>query len=516
MTDTLNETPTALSALREAALAWARHGFAVFPLRPHDKIPLTTHGCKDASTDPDQIVQWWRQWPEANIGVATDGLVVVDIDPRHGGDATWTDLLTAYGAIPETLRVITGGGGQHICFAAPAGSPIRNSAGLLGSGIDIRATGGYVVAPPSLHASGRQYAIDPGCGWEPDFPEPPPLAPASAWILDRLTDRGNAARVRVPLPAVVPTGQRHDAASQVLSRLRPLGLQRETLAGIVEVLAAQQFADPADQTAAVVQKLLRDTEEWQRPAPIPYTDVGNAERFVAHHHGGFVYQADRGIWLRWDGTRWAADPDAVIRAAISTVRAIPLESTPDLSPEEQRKLLRHAAASESRQRLDAMLDLARHQEGMALHATDLDADPDLLGVQNGVVDLRTGVLREAAPEDRISQQAGTAYDPDATAPRWLQFLDEVTGHDPETVRFLQKAVGYSLTGHTVEQCLFILHGSGSNGKSTFLTVLGQLLGDYAAVTPAETLMDRRHEAIPNDLAALGGFSFNRKARGAGV
>lgn len=185
--------PLKLSRLGRAALHYAtQYGWRVFPLHSVDasgcscgreqchgpgKHPRTARGCTDATTDAAQIRAWWAQWPDANVGVATGGgLVVLDIDPRSGGDDALVDLRRRLGALPDTVECLTGGGGRHIYLAVPC--EVRNSAGVLGAGVDVRGDGGYVVAPPSVHASGKSYA------WEassrPDEVDVEPAPPA--WL----------------------------------------------------------------------------------------------------------------------------------------------------------------------------------------------------------------------------------------------------------------------------------------------------------------------------------------------
>lgn len=162
-----------LSKLGRAALWYAiERGWRVFPLHSVEdgrctcgsgtcggagKHPRNERGCTDATTDPGVIQGWWERWPDANVGIATGGgLVVIDVDPRHGGDDTLVDLVRALGALPDTVEALTGGGGRHIYLTSE--TAVRNSASLLGPGIDVRGEGGYVVAAPSAHESGRAYA----------------------------------------------------------------------------------------------------------------------------------------------------------------------------------------------------------------------------------------------------------------------------------------------------------------------------------------------------------------------
>ncbi len=154
-----------------------------------------------------------------------------------------------------------------------------------------------------------------------------------------------------------------------------------------------------------------------------------------------------------------------------------------------------------------MLALAQDFRPIADTGGGWDADPWLLGVPNGVVDLRTGELRPGRREDRITMQTAVPYDPEATCPRWKQFLVEIFADDEELIGFVQRAVGYSITGITSEQCLLVLYGTGANGKGTLTITLKFVLGDYAWNMPFSTIEMRNRAAIPNDLAALVGRRF---------
>jgi hypothetical protein len=128
----------------------------------HPLGTLAPNGYKDATTDESTVRDWWSGWPDANVAVATGSVIVIDIDPRHGGHAALIDVENKHGKLPQSWRVKTGGGGQHIYFTAPPGVMIKNNTGFLGNGIDVRGQGGYVLAPPSGHASGGRYEWEPG------------------------------------------------------------------------------------------------------------------------------------------------------------------------------------------------------------------------------------------------------------------------------------------------------------------------------------------------------------------
>jgi putative DNA primase/helicase len=152
-----------------------------------------------------------------------------------------------------------------------------------------------------------------------------------------------------------------------------------------------------------------------------------------------------------------------------------------------------------------MLDLANSEPGIPVLPDQLDANPWTLNVLNGAVDLRTGQLWPHRRQDLLTKLAPVAYDPDALCPTWDRFLLEVMNGDQDLVSFLQRAIGYTLTGDTSEQVIFILHGKGANGKSTLLETLRAMLGDdYTVQVRPETLMVKQGDAIPNDIARLKG------------
>jgi hypothetical protein len=230
-----NSSPPNLFA---AALDYANRGWPVVPLhtplsgggcscRKRDcgsvgKHPRTEHGRKDATTDPEQLRRWWDKWPGANLGVVTgaeSGLVVLDVDPRNGGNESLADL-EARTPLPPTARTVTGSGGQHILFAHPGGH-VGNSTGKVGAGLDVKADDGYIVAPPSLHASGRAYE------WAA-HPDHTPLASLPDWlrILTAVPPRSpgdGCNSVRLDTAAVllgVPEGERDSTLFRLACKLR--------------------------------------------------------------------------------------------------------------------------------------------------------------------------------------------------------------------------------------------------------------------------------------------------------
>lgn len=233
----------------------------VFPVKA-DKSPYTPNGFKDATRDPATVREMWRRTPDAGIGVPTgeaSGWLVLDIDPRHGGDASLTALIETHGdAWLETMQARTGGGGHHIIFAFPQSSSIRNSAGRLGEGIDVRGEGGYIIAAPSLHASGRRYE------WLNNFkPAQPP-----EWLLKLLTEERGVSTLKTQpraksspsIGALIPEGERNQALFKIGCSLRGQGCNRDEIEAELIDINSRRCSPPLPDVE--VQKIARSAASY--------------------------------------------------------------------------------------------------------------------------------------------------------------------------------------------------------------------------------------------------------------
>lgn len=242
------------------------------------------------------------------------------------------------------------------------------------------------------------------------------------------------------------------------------------------------------------------------------TEIGNALRLCDRHGDDLRYlhpKTSHGYWLNWNGERWQTDETGEVRRlAQKTVLSIYAEAAALQDDQERKARAGWAVRSETLSKIDSMITLAETQPGIPVSVSDLDADLWLLNCQNGTLDLRTGELLQHTREHLITKQIPVAYDPEAKCPEWTRFIRKVLP-DPELAAFIGRAVGYSLTASTREQCLFLLHGLGANGKSTFIETIRALMGDYALETQAETLMVKSHGSSGpnNDVARLRGARF---------
>lgn len=245
-----------------------------------------------------------------------------------------------------------------------------------------------------------------------------------------------------------------------------------------------------------------------------FDDMGNAER-IFDAYGGFIrYSYTDKRWLYYDTRKWCMDTTGEIeRAAEQAIKALDADEpmyarAAELDDEgdgEGKKLykayLAHKKYSRSNRGKKAMLDELRHKIPISPMQTDIDGM--LLNTPTGIFDLREGVLRPHDPEAYITKIAHVEYDPTATCPTWERFLGEIFGGDTDLINYVQRAVGYSMTASTVEQCVFFLHGSGSNGKSTFLSIIREMMGDYTVNIQPETIMVKNSPGGANsDIARL--------------
>jgi len=253
---------------RRAALVYAGLGWSVLPVRGGEKRPLIAWTELQARrADADEVRDWYRQWPDANVGVVTgaiSNLLVLDIDPGHGGDDSLTGWSERHGPLPDTVTARTGGGGRHYYFAHPGGE-VRNRAAIA-PGIDLRGDGGMVVAPPSRHPSGRRYAWADG-----HDPESLALAPPPAWLL-RLLGRRPPLRGH-PLPwwralvrAGVGEGGRNSTIASLTGHLLYHGVDREVLSELLLCWNRVRCRPPLDDAEVLrtIDSIIRTHERGEQ------------------------------------------------------------------------------------------------------------------------------------------------------------------------------------------------------------------------------------------------------------
>lgn len=511
----------------DAALKYARAGIPVFPLhwlkqdgtcscrlgamcQAKGKHPRIKNWGEEATTDEGKIKDWWSKTPLANIGIPMgekSGLVALDVDTRHGGDKSLVELEAEYGALPKTITATTGGGGKHYVFKYRDELALKNVVGFR-DGLDIRTQGGLIVAAPSLHHSGNRYSWDAGLSpFECDAAEMP------EWLVDEIRKVGTKITVKkktadkAPLKKIREGGRNNHLAS-LAGALRRRGIGE---GGIIATLRAEnrdRLEPPLDdETVVAIAKSIARYDPSTDGGKFKLTDVGNAERFVAMFNEDVKYCPAYKKWFVWNGKYWEQDNGTIVEYAIHCVRSI--YNYADMLPEgdERKALIQHAIRSENGNKIRILVQLASGMKDLVVSPDVWDANPWLLNCQNGTIDLKTGKLQQFNKADFITRICSTAYDENCPTPLWDQLLDTIMSGKKEMIEYLQRALGYSLTGDISEQAMFILHGTGSNGKSTFLNIVSAVMNTYAQSTSSETFMQKKSENVNNDIARLKGARY---------
>lgn len=523
--------------LREANLA-RRRGWILVPCR--GKRPVFRNWTEAPIPTAEDVKKWVNAG--YNIGVVTgsrSGVIGIDDDSEEQNASKILNL-------PEGPRSETGGGGTHYLFLAPA-TPIRNSVGKIAPKVDVRGEGGLLLLPGSIHPdTGKDYR------WKAGFsPEDKPLRD----VPDPLLGKIGAAPASTPrvIASISPISSDAAAAQagMALNRLTSMvytakeGTRNDTLNRAAYTLggflgrgltydqaydalfeAATDRVDgiPPDEAADVIERGLRDgslrpidppsdgiTSTGSLPLPAPrstaLTDTGSAERLIQLEGDNLRFLPAWGKWVVWNGSHWELDVGG-LRVLDFTLRVITAmkrdaDAAEAAGNEELATSLRAwARKSESAPRRLAIEMLARSNPLITLKVEDLDVDPELFACANGTIDLRTGTLRDHERLDYITRVSPVVYDPEARCPRWMAFLEQVIP-SPDVRSYVQRVVGYCLSGRTDAQALFFLLGEGSNGKSVFVSVVLELLGaGYGMTAAPDLLMARKGEAHLTELADL--------------
>jgi putative DNA primase/helicase len=242
---------------------------------------------------------------------------------------------------------------------------------------------------------------------------------------------------------------------------------------------------------------------------IQFTDSTNAMRLIKEHGRDIRYTAAWKKWVVWNGKYWEMDEGNALvhEKGLEMVRNIYDELLKTADYRERIDIEKAAIMSESVRRRKAFVEAATWVSALRVKTDELDPNPWLLNVKNGTIDMLNGEFKEHCQEDMITKIANVEFDPKADCPLWKQFVREIMDYKGEIIRFVQTAAGWSLSGDTSEQTMFILYGTGANGKSTFLNTIMYLLGEYALATPTETFMKKNGDNYSNDVARLRGTRF---------
>jgi putative DNA primase/helicase len=482
------------SGFVENAEALIALGFRILPLRSGQKQSLGRWAEFRTRVPSSTELRTWAE-RNVNLGVITgreSNVVVLDLDRSEA----ITEARRR--GLPDTPCVKTPRG-LHFYFRHPR-KDARNKVNLF-PGADFRGDGGYVVGPGSVYAPSPEEIADGKLSGSYDWivdPSSTPFAEVPGW-LGVLLDCELVDRRCEPQEAKPAQGCEFD-----LERLRnAVPGERNVLLNLTAFEGAMHCAaglgsepEIKEQLREIAYSLGLSPSEIDRTiksgwdagtlkAPIDPTEDGLALAFTRRFGSDFLFDPSSGQWAQWNSTRWIPEAGPEV---IDLLR--------ELGRRADGKVLRtHRAVRGA----DALL----RSDKMHRLPRAWDSNPLLLGTTSGVVDLSSGHFRRARKEDLILRSTG--FDPEKRMPwRWLRFLLESAGRDRELVRFLQRFMGYSLTGHTKEQVLLFIYGDGGNGKSVFLEVFQRCLGDYACAANMDAFMVTASDRHPTEMARLDG------------
>jgi putative DNA primase/helicase len=508
------------------------------------KIPIIARkkGESEASsTDPETWTSFDWAAKRAKLGdVDGIGFVFTKNDPYIGIDLDDND---DFGEVYEDFNTYTeyspSGNGIHIIGKGKL--PIDTGKHPKGIGVFEHSRyftfTGNLVNGEVLPIRDIQTRIDQYWPqWFPDKPEPAvlpfqPLHEDDQSIISRLRSAKNGPRFEALYDSGDTSGHHNNESEADLALCSMISFYTQDTGQIDRIFRSSKLYrekwDRADYRERTMDQSLQRGEFYTPPnhdvegvtiitratkkeiVAFNTTDLGNAKRLVDAHGKDIRYCHKWKTWLIWNGSYWKEDENGeIVRRAKDTVRRIYAEAASLVDEKERKAMSAHAIRSEGEVRIRAMISLAQSEPEILVNTDELDTDIYLFNAKNGTVDLRTGHLLPHNPDNMITRISTIAYDIEAECPLWESFLDRIMGSNHSLIDFLQRAIGYSMTGDTDEQVMFILHGNGQNGKSKLVDTISHILSDYAQSIPTERLMVRHGDAtIPNDLASLTGVRF---------
>jgi P4 family phage/plasmid primase-like protien len=441
-----------------------------------------------------------------NIGLAHvySRTCAVDVDDFKTADAWLSERgidLAALLMADDAVQISSGREGRaKLLYRLPAGveslttHKIENALELrcaASNGLSVQD-----VLPPSIHPdTGKPYQWKGTGDWR-RIPElPAPLLELWRKLDAKPKDKGDGGEAfdRRSILDGVPEGERDDKLFRYACSLQGRGVEQAEAETLVRQAAAN--CSPPFPEAAALDKVRRVYGKYGEPEPtaLEASEDELALSFSHKHVERLRYVAKWGHWYEWCGQRWAEDETVHV---FDLVRAHCRDAVAPLKDKAKRKAAAKAAT------VAAVERLARADRRHAATVGQWDQDEWILNTPAGMVDLKTGEIRSHDPERYITKI--TAVSPDGDCHRWRQFLGEVTEQNIELIDFLQRLVGYCLTGSTREHAFAFFYGTGANGKGTFLNTVTAILGDYATTAPVDVFTESNSERHPTELAMLRG------------
>ena len=543
----------------QSALELWDNGFNLFPIKSIPNLPtpdkpsenkdffkqpsISWKKYQDTRASREDLYKWYEERPYLNIGIITNGLVIVDADNEEA--VLWCDEHLSTPVVSNTAK------GKHYFFKQLKSLESRNTVNK-GCGIDIRANGGYVVAPPSVHGSGKFYR------WSSDetpmFDDIPEMSLAEYEVLQELLNPNEKcisphrnqkqfltqiqnSQVSKDFFSPVEVGGRNDSLARLTGSLlgrgfpvdqihlettkwnnnNPIPLSEEERMNTVESIIRTNDREN-------ILKIITGTSGDQYPSEtlnvlhkiVSRGERGSAEILLDQFKDVTLYNHDSKEWLKYDNGVWIKDSiknitwrsqefllevfskSAQLSFGIEyRFRQNAFHDSEDNSGinKEIRKYKKFIADFSKAKRsigqkktIENVLLLLATEKDIGTATTDFDQHPLLINLQNGYYDLEQDQFYNSDPKKRFLCQFRTNYIPEAKPEKWIKFLETILEGDQERIEYIQKLVGISLTGKADFQAVIFCFGDGKNGKSTFIETLRRLFGDYFGNITSETLL----------------------------
>lgn len=530
-------------------------GFVLFPLAPMSKQPpIGTSGHLSwESEDTNDVIDLLTDG-EHNVAIQTgarSGCVVVDIDPRHGGSRE--RVVEIFETEIDTREHATANSGTHLFFAYPEGVEyIPSVSGKLGPGIDVKADGGYVVAPPSRLATGEYTVVSEAALMPLPDKIRALLVPLKRekieshyqypegwwdsvlrWHQQNVREANNAGE-----------GERDDCVYRMLVRSMQLAFTVPdsvlTCDKVIEDFSkgveyyikglsgkserARVFAElnPRPHPSVDVTASSNDEEDWtlihdyvgmsDRLSRDKLNDIANAKRIEELLIDRVRFVVGEG-WYVWTGKVWmheGKDSEGITEIVSNANKLLYLDlAAAELIAPATKDQMHYVARMNNMTGVRATVEKLQATRALRVDVDQLDRQAHLLAVNNGTVDLRTGLLLDHDPNHLLTRLIPFDYSVDAPCARWERFLSEVMPSNPELVSFLQRLVGYGITGEISEHAMVIHYGRGRNGKSVFLDALAHVFGPISSVADWRSFAQQQSGggSARSDIARLRGARF---------
>ncbi len=438
-------------------------GLRVFPC--NGKVPVTDHGCKDATTDADQIERWWGGSICPNVAIATgNGIVVLDVDIDHDagkfGDETLEALEDQYGKLPDTWMCLTGGGGIHYYFQCD--DPALTVGVGFAPGLDYRGAGGYVIAPPSRHQNGRIYE------WEASHtPTNVDLAPLPEWLhklmlQGKSKDTPTQAKTTTEAPEMVSEGRRNSEMFRLASSMRSKGFTVEEITATMMEANKTRCNPPLD--AKEIETICKSAgryergrhEKQQEAVKADFPEFFNDKKFLHNVMGDYLIE-NYGC-CKINGTVHIYD-NGIYKPGEDSLYGIMVDLLPSLSAAKRKEVFQYIKVS----RRTPVKELS---------------PPNLIPFRHQIYDVNTGEFLDYSKQYVFLNRFPFDYHPDAPECATVtNTLNAIACDDADVVKLLLEAIGNCFYMLNSFRGAVMLYGqSGSNGKSTLLNMITQLLG----------------------------------------